>query len=68
MSYLPIERLSTGFAPFELLYGRRVTGLLLKEVWTGVVLVEKKDASNVGIGTVLTQQGTDGQEHPVALV
>ena len=37
LAYQEVPQESTGFAPFELLYGRRVRGPLdvLKKVWTG---------------------------------
>jgi len=46
LAYREVPQESTGFSPFELLYGRRVRGPLdvLKEAWVGYE-VEKENVS-----------------------
>ena len=48
-AYREVPQESTGFAPFELLYGRRVRGPLdvLKEVWTGEEIENTSVAAHV---------------------
>ena len=57
-AYREVPQESTGFAPFELLYGRRVRGPLdvLKEVWTG------EEVENVSVAAHVMQMRERLQE------